>query len=126
VMTTTMSELTLSRRPRETEPGYTIGTFPKAVQEQFLKEYRAKYPEQRPSADAMRPDREETFEPPRSHNAHLEHHKNFYAAVRSRKLFLEDAVFGMRTAAPALLCNMSVSKQRVYRWDPESMTAKEA
>ncbi|MCZ2077391.1 MAG: Gfo/Idh/MocA family oxidoreductase [Bryobacterales bacterium] len=126
VMTTTMSELTLSRRPRETEPGYTIGTFPKAVQEQFLKEYRANYPEQRPSADAMRPDREETFEPPRSHNAHLEHHKNFYAAVRSRKLFLEDAVFGMRTAAPALLCNMSVSKQRVYRWDPENMTAKEA
>lgn len=126
VMTTTMSELTLSRHPRETEPGYTIGTFPKAVQEQFLKEYRAKYPEQRPSADAMRPDREEIFEPPRSHNAHLEHHKNFYAAVRSRKLFLEDAVFGMRTAAPALLCNMSVSKQRVYRWDPESMTAKEA
>ncbi|HEU0142394.1 MAG TPA: Gfo/Idh/MocA family oxidoreductase [Bryobacteraceae bacterium] len=126
VMTTTMSELTLSRRPRETEPGYTIGTFPKAVQEQFLKEYRAKYPEQRPSADAMRPDREETFEPPRSHNAHLEHHKNFYAAVRSRKLFLEDAVFGMRTAAPALLCNMSASRQRVYRWDPESMTAKEA
>ncbi|MEB2360725.1 MAG: Gfo/Idh/MocA family oxidoreductase [Bryobacteraceae bacterium] len=126
VMTTTMSELTLSRRPRETEPGYTIGTFPKAVQEQFLKEYHANYPEQRPSADAMRPDREESFEPPRSHNAHLEHHKNFYAAVRSRKLFLEDAVFGMRTAAPALLCNMSVSKQRVYRWDPENMTAKEA
>ena len=36
--------VTLSKVPRELEPGYTIDTFPKALQEQFLKEYRQKYP----------------------------------------------------------------------------------
>ena len=35
--------VTLSKVPRELEPGYTIDTFPKAQQEQFLKEYRQKY-----------------------------------------------------------------------------------
>ena len=36
--------VTLSKVPREIEPGYTIDTFPKAMQEQYLKEYRQKYP----------------------------------------------------------------------------------
>ena len=44
VMTIGGSSVTLNKVPREKEPGYTIETFPKAVQEQFLKEYRAKYP----------------------------------------------------------------------------------
>ena len=31
VMTTSMSGITISKPPKEDEPGYTIGTFPKAV-----------------------------------------------------------------------------------------------
>src|SRR3989442_12057349 len=37
--------VTVSKKTRAKEPGYTIDTFPKATQEAFLKEYRAKYPE---------------------------------------------------------------------------------
>ena len=36
--------VTVSKQPRESEPGYTIDTFPKTVQEDFLKKYREKYP----------------------------------------------------------------------------------
>jgi predicted dehydrogenase len=122
VITTGMSSLTLAKRPRETEPGYTIETFPKAVQEQFLKAYRRKYPQTRPSADAIRPEQEDKFVPPRDHNAHLEHHRNFYAAVRSRKPFLEDAVFGFRAAGPALLCNVSYFERHLCEWDAERMS----
>ncbi len=43
-MLTIGNTVTLARTPREAEPGYTIDTFPKAVQEQFFKEYREKYP----------------------------------------------------------------------------------
>ena len=70
VMVAGFNTLTLTRHPREIEPGYTIGTFPKTVQEQFLKDYRAKYPMTTPSADAMRADREDVYTPPRTHNAH--------------------------------------------------------
>jgi len=37
------NNVTLARSPKLREPGYTIDTFPQAVQEKFLKEYRAKY-----------------------------------------------------------------------------------
>jgi hypothetical protein len=123
-MATTPAELTLSKTPRETEPGYTIGTFSKAVQEQFLREYHAKYPETTPTADAIRPLRQEKFIPPPSDNAHLDHHRNFYAAVRSRKPVLEDAVYGFRAAGPALLSNTSYFENRICGWDPVAMKEK--
>src|SRR6266571_865799 len=37
--------VTVAKKQRAKEPGYTIDTFTKATQEAFLKEYRAKYPE---------------------------------------------------------------------------------
>src|SRR5438128_1948208 len=43
VMSTDMTEVVVSKTPRETEPGMTIDTFPKAMQEQMTKAYRQKY-----------------------------------------------------------------------------------
>ncbi len=120
-MTVGYSNLTIVRRPREAEPGYTIDTFPKAVQETFLEDYRAKYPKQTPTPDSMRPNKEDVFTPPRDHNAHLEHHRNFYNALRTRKPFFEDAVFGLRTAGPALLANHSYYERKICEWDAERM-----
>ncbi len=121
-MTTGYNELTLATAPPETEPGYTIGTFPKAVQEEFLREYRKKYPPTQPSADGMRPDKQLRFEPPEGYDAHREHHVVFYQAVRSRKRPVEDAVFGFRAAGPALLSNVSYFERRTCNWNPEAMT----
>jgi hypothetical protein len=120
-MTVGYSTLTVSRHPRETEPGYTIDTFPKAQQEAFLKDYKAKYPATRPNADGMRPDREDVFQPPRGYSAHLEHHRNFYNGVRTRKPFFEDAEFGLRTAGPALLCNHSYFEGKICTWDTSKL-----
>jgi len=122
-MTTGYSELTLSNAPPEAEPGYTIGTFPKAVQEQFLKQYREKYPEIRPSAGSVRPDKQFRYQPPEGYDAHRDHHRVFYEAVRSRKRPYEDAVFGFRAAGPALLANVSYFDKRVCHWDAQTMTA---
>ena len=120
-MNVTMSNLTVSRHPRESEPGYTIDTFPKAVQEKFLDEYRAKYPRSKPTPDGMRPDKQDVFTAPPSYSMHLEHHRNFHNAIRSRKPFIEDGVFGYRAAGPALLSNVSLAEQRACGWDPGSM-----
>ena len=122
-LTTSYTSLVLSRHPRQTEPGYTIDTFPKAVQAEFLREYHKKYPPRRPTADAIRPDADETFESPPGYDQHLEHHRNFLKAVRTRKPFLEDGVFGFRAAGPALLTNMSYFEKRIYRWDANAMRA---
>ena len=113
--------VTVSKTPREAEPGYTIETFAQETQEQFLKDYRRKYPQQRPTADAIRPQAEETFLPPRGYNDHVDHHRNFIEAVRSRKAVVEDPVFGFRAAGPALLSNISYFERRVCAWNPETM-----
>jgi predicted dehydrogenase len=116
--------VTVARQPREVEPGHTIETFPKAVQEEFLKQYREKYPQQRATADAIRPKAEEQYLPPRGYNDHLDHHRVFVEAVRARKPVVEDSVFGLRAAGPALLSNISYFEQRVVNWDPATMTEK--
>jgi predicted dehydrogenase len=123
VITTSMSSLLLEKAPPEREPGYTISTFPKAVQERFLREYRDKYPPRSGEAAHIEP---EKFAPPKGYDAHREHHRVFYEAVRSRKKPFEDAVFGFRAAGPALLANTSFFEKRMCYWDPEAMTVKAA
>ncbi len=117
-MTTGYNQLTLARHPRETEPGYTIDTFPEAVQKDFLAGYRKQYPAAHVTADGLRPNRDEVYTPPPGFNAQREHHRAFYEAVRARKQSIEDAVFGLRAAGPALLTNVSYFEQRVCEWDP--------
>jgi len=124
IMNIGYSTVTLVRKPKETQPGLSITTFPKAMQDEILKEYYAKYPKQTPTADAMRGDREDVFRPPPDHVPHFEHHKNFYNAVRSRKPFFEDAEFGLRTAGPALLCNHSYFEKKICVWDPATLQRK--
>ena len=120
VITTSPNSLLLERAPAEREPGYSIGTFPKALQEDFLRHYREKYPPQATPAAKPEP---EKFEPPPGYDAHREHHRVFYDAVRSRKLPLEEAVFGFRAAGPALLANTSYFEKRVCLWDGQRMSA---
>jgi predicted dehydrogenase len=121
VITTSMSSLLLEKAPPEREPGYTIATFSKAVQDEFLREYRKKYPPQAQPEAKIEP---ETFAPPKGYDAHREHHRVFYEAVRSRKKPVEDAVFGFRAAGPALLANTSYFEKRLCHWDPETMTVR--
>jgi predicted dehydrogenase len=118
------SDVTIAKQPRNAEPGYTIGTFPKAVQDDYLRAYREKYPVKRADADSMRPHGEETYSPPRGYDDSVDHHRNFLEAIRSRKPVVEDATFGFRAAGPALLSNVSYFDRRMCEWDPETMTLK--
>jgi predicted dehydrogenase len=116
--------VTISKHPRRAEPGYTVGTFAQATQEEFMREYRQKYPVQRANADAMRPEGEERYYPPSGYNDSADHHRNFLEAVRTQKPVVEDATFGFRAAGPALLSNVSYFEQRMCEWDPSTMTMK--
>jgi predicted dehydrogenase len=114
--------VTLTRVAQDREPGYTIDTFPKTLQDEFLKEYREKYPD---AGRELRPVSEEKFRPPQGYSD-LEHHlANFVECVRTRKAPLEDASFGLRAAGPALLCNLSQREGRPVRWDAQAMALPE-
>ncbi|HTA87456.1 MAG TPA: Gfo/Idh/MocA family oxidoreductase [Silvibacterium sp.] len=111
--------VTVNRTPPESEPGYTISTFTEAMQKQYLEEYRKKYPIQHFSG--VVPASIEKFAPPSGYSDSYDHFHNFFNAVRSRQLVVEDATFGFRAAGAALLSNLSVEKGTVVHWNPETM-----
>ena len=53
-----------------------------------------------------------------------DHMVNFFTAIRENKSVAEDATFGYRAAAPALLCNDSYYSNAPMFWDPEKMVKK--
>jgi len=108
----------LSKRGRASEPGQTADTFAKATEEAFLREYRAKYPD----TPQLRQGHDEVYAPPPRYNSTEDHFRNFFDAVRTRRPVVEDAVFGLRAAGPALLANYSYFENRAIGWDAEKMT----
>ena len=118
VLTIGDNALTLSRRQPAKEPGHTSDTFAKATEAAFMKEYRAKYPD-RPE---LQPRNDETYAAPLRYNSTEDHFRNFFDAVRTRRPVVEDAIFGLRAAGPALLANHSYFENRPIGWDAEKMT----
>jgi predicted dehydrogenase len=111
--------VTVTRTPRETEPGYTVSTFTDAMQRQYIEQYRKKYPITHPSGPL--PQNVEKFAAPPGYSDSYDHFHNFFNAVRSRQPVVEDATFGFRAAGAALLSNLSVDRGSVVRWNPETM-----
>ena len=50
-----------------------------------------------------------------------DHFVNFFNAIKNGGKVVEDAVFGYRAAAPALLCNDSYNQDTAILWNPEKM-----
>jgi predicted dehydrogenase len=110
--------VTVAKKQKAKEPGYTIDTFTKATQEAFLKDYRAKYPENHEVAETA----QDTYAPPSGYSDSVDHFKSFFEGMRSRKPVVEDAVFGFRAAGAALLTNKSLFENQAYAWNPETMS----
>ncbi len=122
VMEVGFDTITLTKAPREPEFDYSIQNFPKRLHGQ-LQAKMQKIVDEPVNADTLRANTQSAFRAPRWFSAHRAHHQNFYNAVRTRKPFFEDSVFGFRTAGPSLLTNTSMWESRVCNWNPETMTA---
>jgi hypothetical protein len=117
--------LTLSREARRIESerqiveGYnSVRTFSKAVQDDFVKAFRAESANQ---MQAVKLDGTTEYKAPNSYDSREDHFANFFAAVRSRKPVVEDAIFGHRAAAPSLITNLSYKNKQIYQWNPERL-----
>jgi len=99
--------------------GYdAVFTYPKAMQENLKQTYKEKYSDE-DKKTPTKPDIE--FKAPMGYSDHLDHFTNFFDSVRSGKPVVEDPVFGLRAAAPALSCNESYFQQKIIAWDPENL-----
>ncbi len=111
--------LTVRRAPMSKYPGMTIQTFAKAEQEIYIKQYEQKYPPQ--PVGTLSDEVVERYQNPRGYDDTVEHFRNFFVSVRERKQPVEDATFGFRAAGAALLSNLSMQKNSVVQWNPETM-----
>lgn len=109
--------VSIKKKRMSSAPGYSIRTFPEALQEEFLKEYEKMYPE---TFEVVGPSEEE-YSAPRGYDQNYDHFDNFFTAVRNKTKVVEDTVFGFRAAAPALLSNLSYFEKRIVEWDPDAM-----
>jgi predicted dehydrogenase len=111
--------VTVTRTPLATEPGYTVTTFTNAMQLKFVEQYRKKYPLQHPSGPPLQS--VEKYSAAAGYSDSYDHFHNFFTAVRTRQPVVEDSTFGFRAAGAALLCNLSVERESIVRWNPEVM-----
>ena len=80
------------------------------------REWDAEPPKEAALAEATR----QRFVAPDGYDERLDHFQRFFAAMRSRTPVVEDALFGLRAAAPCHLCNRSYDEGRPVGWDPET------
>jgi hypothetical protein len=95
-----------------------VNTFPKDLQDSFIKEYRSKYPDRTREVNNAKIER---FQAPRGYSDHRDHWVNFIDSVRTRKPAFQDPTFGLRAAGPAVLSNVSYFEKRPVVWNPETM-----
>ncbi len=111
--------VSVSRTPRERDPGTTVDTFAEATQKATLAAYRTKYPAKRPeNTPALGYER---FAAPPHYSDSYDHFRTFFEAVRARTPVTEDAVFGYQAAGAALLSNLSLQRDAIVKWDPVRM-----
>jgi len=111
--------VTITRVPREQEPGVRVEPFSLAIQKQMLEIYHEKYPITHPTGAALLG--EEKYVAPKGYSDHYDHVKNWIDAIRTRQPVVEDPVFGFRAAGTALLSNVSYESGKAARWDPDAM-----
>lgn len=102
-------------------PGYggwdTYNTFTKEQKDLYVKNYDAKYPADKRKATET----SSAYAAPQGYDDRLEHFTNFFESMRTGKPVVEDAVFGLRAAGPALVTNESYFSKKLINWDPVNM-----
>jgi predicted dehydrogenase len=110
----------LERNKTPKHPGYggwdSFNTFTALQQKEYEEWYKANHFDER--QEMLQPETE--YKAPEKYNSNLDHHMAFYNAIRENKPIVEDAIFSMRAAGPALASNKSVFEKKIVNWDPES------
>jgi predicted dehydrogenase len=110
---------TLTYTPQDTRPrpeGYSTFGWPKAMREQYLKEWDAAHPDPAPLAYTIDGEGASYANPP-GYSDTVDHQANFFNAVRSRKPVTENEIFGNHAAIGCHLSNFAYFNKCIAVWD---------
>ncbi len=101
--------------------GYnSVFTFSEDTREEFRQHYHRTHTPEPKSKLATTSE----YNAPEGYDDRFDHFVNFFDSIRNGTPVFEDATFGFRAAAPALLSNVSYNENRIIQWDPEAMKEK--
>lgn len=104
--------------------GYnSVRTFSEKQQQAFIENYKKTHTGSAQPQLAQLGGASE-FRAPEGYDSRVDHFRFFFQGIWEGKPIVEDAEFGLRAAAPALLANMCYLDDRIYRWDPVAMKLK--
>jgi predicted dehydrogenase len=114
-----IKDSTLTFKPEDTRPkpeGYSTGGWPRALREQYLKQWHEEHPPTGALASSV--DKEvESYTVPAGYSDVVDHEANFFNAVRSRKPVTENEVFGNHAAIGCHLANFAYFNKSIAVWD---------
>ena len=114
-------QLTLStQRGMDTQPGWYYRSFPKAMREQYERDWHAK----NDSILAQEVTETTKYRPPDGYSETREHLRCFFDAVRTRKPVIEDATFGNHTAIACHMANHAYFKKTIALWDASTRSIR--
>lgn len=118
------NDFTIETIQRPAAPGYggydSFESFSAKQKEDYKKWYEATYKD---AKTVVKQAESITFKAESGYDERLDHMKVFFNAVRANRPqdIVEDATFGLRTAAPSIACNISAEKKAAILWDPVKM-----
>lgn len=115
-------KVTRNLRPKETEEmaKQALYNYSEAEQKRWMAQWRKEH--QGPTERA-KGNLNGTIEyvPPRGYNSHTDHFLVLFNAMRGQGKIVEDAEYGLRAAAPALMANLCYKQDKIIKWDPKAM-----
>lgn len=116
------NDFTLKTLKRKAAPGYggydSFTSFSAKEKEEFKKWYASEYGT---DMGGYSFDKEMKFASPNGYDDRLDHLTVFFNGIRTGSPIVEDASFGLRTAAPSIACNLSMELGKPIAWDPVNM-----
>ncbi len=99
--------------------GYSMISFPEAMQKEIRNGYDKQNLETRASAVETGTTK---WQAPKDYKGgHHDHFYNFFTAIRQNGKIIQDPTFGLRAAGAALLANESYYKNKPINWNPTEM-----
>lgn len=117
-ITINWNDVTLRKTKLSDRPGISTGSMGESVREEYDAWYAEAYPETR--AQIINP-REYVYRAPEGYNDVYDHFGFLLQAIREGTPLVQDAYFGLRAAAPALLTADALREKTIITWDPETM-----
>lgn len=114
-----IKDATLSYKPQDTRPqpeGYSTFGWPKAMREEYLKEWNAAHADP-PPLDYKVDYEVESYANPPGYSDTADHQANFFHAVRTRVPVTENEMFGNHAAIGCHLSNFAYFNKCVGVWD---------